>query len=246
MLKSIYFLFLLFIADKLKIKINCENSLFENIEIINYCSDQGYDIKDPNDNFFNDICSIFYSKNKKDVSLEYRRKYFYYVNYKQTILNDSLIEEVFPQVKRNSIFSCFKHHFKVKVVVSNLALYIITIIFWMQLTAYIFIITKNYKIASENNVENYYFYINNKKKKSNSNLKRIDQNLSDFEINNSENKVNNTFSPLKEEISLTTENKEENNDISESNKNYRVNNGKQIEFKDSLNKNQKNNFYLLI
>ena len=111
----------------------------------------------------------------------------------------------------------------------------------MQLTAYIFMITKNYKIASENNVENYYFYINNKKKKSNSNLKRIDQNLSDFEINNSENKVNNTFSPLKEEISFTTENKEENNDISESNKNYRVGNGKQIEFKDSLNKNQTNN-----
>ena len=241
MLKSIYLLFLLFITDKLKIKINCENSLFENIEIINYCSEQGYDIKDPNDTFFNDICSIFYSKNKKDVSLEYRRKYFYYSNYKQTILNDSSIEEVFPEVKRNIIFSCFKHHFKVKVVVSNLSLYIITIIFWMQLTAYIFIIVKNYKDASENNVENYYFYINNKKKKSNSNLKRIDQNLSDFEINNTETKINNTFSPLKEEISFTTENKEENNDISESNKNYRVGNGKQIEFKDSLNKNQKNN-----
>jgi len=241
MLKSIYILFLLFITDKLKIRINCESLSFDIMKTINYCSDQGYNIKDPNDNFFNDICSIFYSKNKKDVSLEYRRKYFYYPNYEQNILNETLIEEIFPKVKRNSIFSCFKHHFNIKVAVFNLSLYVIGIIFWMQLTSYIFLIIKNYKDASENNTEKYYFYIKNKKKKSKINLKRINQNIKGCVGDNTENKVNNPFSPLKEEVSLTNINKDENIDISESFKNHSVKDEMQIKLKDSLNNNQINN-----
>ena len=102
--------------------------------MILYCSEHGYNIKDPNDIFFNDICSIFYSNNKRDVSLEYRRKYFYFPNYERIILNETLIKEIFPDIKRNSIFSCFKHHLPIKIIPFNLALYIVTILFFIQMT----------------------------------------------------------------------------------------------------------------
>ena len=242
MLRNIYVFSFFLIFNKLITNINCEDLSYEKKNMIQYCSKQGYNIKDRNDIFFNDICSIFYSKNKRDISLEYRRKYFYFPNYKRIIFNETLIKEIFPDIKRNNIFSCFKHHLSIKTIPFNLALYIITILFFMQMTSFFFIFKRAYIDASENSPERYYIYIKNKKNKLISKGKSINKNLKLIKENNNENKKNINFIPLKEENNLSKRNKEENIDTNVPFEEEQIHDEKKIEFKDSLSSNNLNKF----
>ena len=191
---------ILFLINLSMILVSPEENYDENNKIINYCSEQEYNITDPNDNFFNDICSIFYSNTKRDVSLEYRRKYYYYYTNSnessQILLNKTELEETFPEIKRNNIYSCFKHHFSPKIMVYNISLYIITFIFIIQIISFIFLFIGDYKNASYNNPEKYW---NNKKKKSKKINGQINVVTANTESPIIENKTN-IFTPLNEEI----------------------------------------------
>ena len=217
------YLFLL-ITNLLIINVDCESYPYSNDDIINFCLAQDFNITDPKDEFFNDRCSIFYSDTKRDVSLEYRRKYYYYPNNDKAILDETTIKTIFPEIKRNSILSCFKHYFNIKTMVYNLTVYFILIIFSMQITSFILLLTKGYKTASQNNPEAYINYMNYKKfgldkiKESNSNGKNI----------------NNGFNPLNEETKISNKSKDENFPTDESFENGQVNNKNQIEFNDSI------------
>ena len=204
MLKKTYFFLCLF--NLLIVRINPQENMNYNTEIIDYCLEQNYNISDVKDDFFNDICSIFYSKNKRDITLEYRRKYYYYPNYeRKIILNETLLKEEFPNIKRDSIFSCFNHYWSLNIIINNLIFFVTIIIFLFQITSYIFFIfIGSYKDASVNNIENYLIYIDNKKKKSNAKNREINvisYNTETNVINN--DKTNNGFSHLKEEMNQT-------------------------------------------
>ena len=100
--------------------------------IIEISEDQGYDITNPEDDFFNDICMTFSSENNTDVTLEYRRKYYYYPNYKQKIItNNKLLKKIFSEPKRNNILSCFTYFIKNNIVFDNLAFIVMIIILFL-------------------------------------------------------------------------------------------------------------------
>ena len=224
----IYLFLLLIIRAKSKYQVNDVN------EIIKYCSEQGYNITDSNNKFFNDICSVFYSNTKKDVSLEYRRKFYYYPNTNDTykiFTNETSFNKSFPEIKRNNIYSCFNHHLSLYLIIYNYVLYIITIIFILQIISFIFLFIGDYKNASKNNVEKYLKYKHNKKKIS---IKKEHKNTNiDTENNESQNNTNTRFTPLKEEIKNIRNNS---NDLS----NDQVNNEKQNEL-DTYNEQMNNN-----
>ena len=102
LLKIILKLFLLIIAIK------SDNITDPNEKIIKLSEEQGYNIRIPEDKFFNDICQYFSSENNTDVSLEYRRKYYYYPNGKQLVItNNYRLNQVFSEPIRNNIYSYF-------------------------------------------------------------------------------------------------------------------------------------------
>jgi len=109
----------------------------EDKSIIEISEDQGYDITNPDDDFFNDICMTFSSENNADVTLEYRRKYYYYPNYQQKIItNNKLLNKEFSKPKRINILSCFSY-FMNNIPFDNLAFTVI-IIFSFFLPAFSF------------------------------------------------------------------------------------------------------------
>ena len=216
-----FYLFIILI-----IKIKSEDKVNDVNEIIKYCSKQGYNITDSNNKFFNDICSVFYSNNKRDISLEYRRKYYYYTN----ISNSNEINKSFPEIKRNNIYSCFKHHLSFFLIIYNYPLYIITIIFILQMVSFIFLFINDYKNASKNNLEKYLNYTKKKKKISIKKENEIQMNTKSVEI---QNNTNNGFNPLNEEI--------KNGNTSKDFANGQENNEKQIEFDSSYKQEINNN-----
>lgn len=116
---------------------------------INECNKQGYDITNPLDSFFYDICKTFTSKDKKDVSLEYRRKYYYYpVNY---LHNNKINQEnIFYRPLRNSSSSCFKELIVSTKIYNNLSFYIILPSFLLQLFLFCIILIKRTKMKISN------------------------------------------------------------------------------------------------
>jgi hypothetical protein len=219
------------------VKVDSEENSDEPNKIIDYCSEQGYNITNPNDKFFNDICSVFYSKKKKDVSLEYRRKYYYYTNSNestQILLNTTEINEEFPEYKRNNIFFCFKHNLSFWLIVYNISIYIIVLIFIVQMVSFIFLFIGDYENASKNDKLRYLNIVKNKKKKP----KKVKQEKKVISVNNEENPIENNktngFSPLNEET-------KNNLDINKDLENGQIIEGKQIEFNETLNQNKTKN-----
>ena len=67
----------------------CENIIIINVptyldskigNLYDHLNESGYNLFDPHDSFYNDICSIYTSEQKTDVSLSDRQKYIYYNN----------------------------------------------------------------------------------------------------------------------------------------------------------------------
>ena len=171
-------------------------------KIIEISEDQGYDITNPNDDFFNDICMAFSSENKRDVTLEYRRKYYYYPNNKQKIINDNkLLKETFPKPKRNNILLCFISFLNIDTIIDNIAFtFFVIFLFLFQFFLFSFFLCGKYKDVSERTSEKYYIYM-------------IEKNLYKREIISDTSRTNNTitendnkdnFTTLKEEYSNET------------------------------------------
>ena len=169
--------------------------------IIEISEDQGYDITNPEDDFFNDICLTFSSENNTDVTLEYRRKYYYYPNYKQKIItNNKLLKKTFSEPKRNNILSCFTYFIKNNIVFDNLAFIVmIIILFLFQFFLFAFFLFGKYKDASKRTSEEYFNYMIMK------NLyKREEVSDTSRTINTGTENVNkDNFTTLKEEYSTT-------------------------------------------
>jgi len=160
LLKIILKLFLLIIAIK------SDNITDPNEKIIKLSEEQGYNIRMPEDKFFNDICQYFSSENNTDVSLEYRRKYYYYPNGKQLVItNNYRLNQVFSEPIRNNIFSCFKNYLTINYLYINITLYFIVIIFLFQFSILMLFLCGKYRSASEKTPEEYINYINKNKKK---------------------------------------------------------------------------------
>ena len=234
MSKKIHIFLTLILIIIFVVKVDSEENSDEPNKIIDYCSEQGYNITNPNDKFFNDICSVFYSKKKKDVSLEYRRKYYYYSNSNessQILLNTTEINEEFPEYKRNNIFFCFKHNLSFWLIVYNISIYIIVLIFIVQMVSFIFLFIGDYENASKNDKLRYLNIVKNKKKKP----KKVKQEKKVISVNNEENPIENNktngFSPLNEET-------KNNLDINKDLENGQIIEGKQIEFNETLNQNK--------
>ena len=209
-----YFLFLNLLIRIIK----PEDELVSNNNIIQKAYVQGYNISDPENIFFNDICQSFSSENRKDVSLEYRRKYFFYPKGEQLIIiNDDELNEAFSSPKRNNIFLCFGY-FLEKDLLSFISLFFLLAIFSVQILGLFIFLCFKYKDASFKTSEKYFEYIKMKKKETFYNNKIINNNITAHQMAiNTTEKINetnnnNTFQILKEE-------NENNNDLTNNNNN---------------------------
>ena len=115
---------LFFLMNLLKSNLFHDKTSSEVSHIILKASNFGYDLTNPYDEFFIDIC-IAFSDNKKDVTLDYRRKYFFFPKY-----SDSKNKFIYP--RRNDTKSCFLMYFEIKNFFSNLAFYVIFPLFLFQ------------------------------------------------------------------------------------------------------------------
>jgi hypothetical protein len=133
---------------------------FGNKNIISKKEVKKYNMSDPNDKFFNDICQFYSSKNNTDVSLEYRRLYYYYPDGKRTIISDpNIIKKIFPEPQRNSIFLCFTNIWKGDSLFFILILYLLSPVFFIQFLFLFIILCGKYKDASKKTKEEYFNYM---------------------------------------------------------------------------------------
>ena len=79
-------------------QIDKENS----INIIKIANDYGFDLTNPEDDFFHDIC-LHFRYIKKDITLNYRRNYYFFPKNKDPY-NKKLIFQI---PKRNNTNECF-------------------------------------------------------------------------------------------------------------------------------------------
>ena len=214
MWKKFIFLKIFIYINILIISINCEND-----NITNYRNEFYYNMSNPEDAFFNDICKYFSSENKTDVSLEYRRRYYYYPNGKQHIINNpDLLNKIFPKPKRNNIFLCFNNYFLSD---DSLALiitiYIILPVFFFQFVGLIIYLSGKYKYVSEKTQEQYFNYMKNKEMKQHSCRRNyfmkgyINKNASTSNIN--DNNYNNDNSNVNKDTFTSFQEEENNNDF---------------------------------
>ena len=161
----------------------------EKDSIIKSALQNGYNLSNPNDDFFLDICNHF-TYSEKDVTLEYRQKYFYFPNNSVSLTN-------FQNPKRNNTLSCFTSYLDIKYVLINIAILIEFPLFIYQLTALL--------VAIYINPENIFF--NEPEKQVQMNLKRKKhKNASELveEKKNNENNNEVTLAPLtKDELGDT-------------------------------------------
>jgi hypothetical protein len=75
----------------------------KDIDLINKAKEYGYDLRNPEDPFFHDICTTF-KEIKKDITLEYRRKYYFFPIKKNSLIDLKLISQA---PKRNNSNYCF-------------------------------------------------------------------------------------------------------------------------------------------
>ena len=127
---KIYFLF-----NLLKTNLFQEQNQNKIIKTIDRASKKGYNLSNPNDDFFLDIC-IEYSYNEKDVTLDYRRKYFFFPEKKNK-------KVVFLHPKRNNTNSCFISHFQLKNFFKNVAFCFIFPLFLFQISLLLVVILIN-------------------------------------------------------------------------------------------------------
>ena len=121
---SLQFLYFLII---LKASFSQDIESSEKDSIIKSALQNGYNLSNPNDDFFLDLC-IHFTYSEKDVTLEYRQKYFYFPNNSDSLTN-------FTNPKRNNTLSCFSSYLDIKYVLINITILIQFPLFIYQLTA---------------------------------------------------------------------------------------------------------------
>lgn len=118
-----YLIKIFFLLNLLKTTHLQESDTKESI-IIMRARKEGYDLTDPEDEFFLDVC-LSYSYNDKDVTLDYKRKYFFFPNNKGSNIK-------FQNPIRNKTSSCFFDYLEYEYLFKNLSFYFLFPIFTCQ------------------------------------------------------------------------------------------------------------------
>ena len=211
-MKENYFTRMLAIFILLIILIKADNTNYTKEDILYKSEKQGFNISNPNDNFYNDICQYYSIKENKDVSLEYRRKYYYYPNGQQlTIDNEYKLDKIFPKANRENVFLCFNQNFNIIYILNlNKALFFLLPFFIFQMIILNVLICGRYIDASDKTPEEYFEYFKRKKIKKIYNndlvfkISSID-NINQLNLSTDNNNNTNTFQTLHEEENNNTD-----------------------------------------
>ena len=124
--KFLFFISLLTLSYSETLK-SIQNSLLKQ-EALKY----GFDLTNPDDNFFLDIC-IQFAYNDKDLTLEYKQKYFFFPK-------NSYENIIFRSPKRNNFLSCFLDAFEFKFLFYNMSFLIQFPLLIIELILLLFVI----------------------------------------------------------------------------------------------------------
>ena len=161
-------------------------------EILDEALKYGYDLTDPEDNFFHDICLRF-DYIKKDLTLEYRRNFYFFPENKKEIVT-------FQRPKRNNIKDCFSKSETASTFFLNYSFYVFLPLILVQVLLILLSFLMRYKdsikhspylklkiqkkIGNENDLDN----------RNNNNVGGINKKLDFYQLNQEIDESNNAIS----------------------------------------------------
>lgn len=178
-------------------------------------------LSDENDPFFHDICVNLNKLVDKDITLDYRRKYYFYKKYANKQIN-------FQRPLRNNSNDCFMINNSFEVTFSNLGMIIVGIVSAQIILIFMILIKK--LSGSFNNTPNEKLLQINKKNKKTKNIKN--------ENNNNTIKINNGTNSYSK---FTAEVKKEENDNNYDNTDMAMVDTKIMDSTNPMNKIEENN-----
>ena len=178
-------------------------------------------LSDENDPFFHDICVNLNKLVDKDITLDYRRKYYFYKKYANKQIN-------FQRPLRNNSNDCFMINNSFEATFSNLGMIIVGIVS-VQIMLIFMILIKKFS-GSFNNTPNEKLLQINKKNKKTKNIKN--------ENNNNTIKINNGTNSYSK---FTAEVKKEENDNNYDNTDMAMVDTKIMDSTNPMNKIEENN-----
>ena len=178
-------------------------------------------LSDENDPFFHDICVNLNKLVDKDITLDYRRKYYFYKKYANKQIN-------FQRPLRNNSNDCFMINNSFEATFSNLGMIIVGIVS-VQIILIFMILIKKFS-GSFNNTPNEKLLQINKKNKKTKNIKN--------ENNNNTIKINNGTNSYSK---FTAEVKKEENDNNYDNTDMAMVDTKIMDSTNPMNKIEENN-----
>ena len=178
-------------------------------------------LSDENDPFFHDICVNLNKLVDKDITLDYRRKYYFYKKYANKQIN-------FQRPLRNNSNDCFMINNSFEATFSNLGMIIVGIVS-VQIILIFMILIKKFS-GSFNNTPNEKLLQINKKNKKTKNIKN--------ENNNNTIKINNGTNSYSK---FTAEVKKEENDNNYDNTDMAMVDTKIMDSTNPMNKLEENN-----
>ena len=178
-------------------------------------------LSNENDPFFHDICVNLNKLVDKDITLDYRRKYYFYKKYANKQIN-------FQRPLRNNSNDCFMINNSFEATFSNLGMIIVGIVS-VQIILIFMILIKKFS-CSFNNTPNEKLLLLNKKNKKTKNIKN--------ENNNNTIKINNGTNSYSK---FTAEVKKEENDNNYDNTDMAMVDTKIMDSTNPMNKIEENN-----
>ena len=193
-----------FLINILKITLGIEFDDNKKAMIALKASKMGYYLNNDKDDFYYDICLPF-SYNNMDVSLEYRRKYFFFPDKK-------INKNVFSYPKRNNSHLCLEEFLEAEYLIINPSFYILVLLIIFETSFLIlYIINKNQScflntpIKKIQDKDKYFCFFGNKERNKEKNKSKAIKNFSEFvpetttqqsleNDNNSQNDSNKNYS----------------------------------------------------
>lgn len=170
------------------------NKNISEIEIAAVAQKEGYDLTNPEDIFFNNICQSF-AYDRKDITLEYRQKYFYLSKTKGQI-------PLFPKPIANNTKDCFYIFFNYPYMFFNISFYFIFLFFLFQTLLFGIILslqidlTFSYTPTKKMEIQKqygYFYFLFNKCRKNNKKTKNQIQNFNELTQETNVNQFENTI-----------------------------------------------------
>lgn len=106
-----------------------------------------FDFQDKNSQFFNNICVLFTSESGKDVTLDYRRKYYYKNPNITTEENNDKSKTIFPPPIHNNSLECIAY---TKIIFHNYCSYLLFIVLLFETSIMSIYVLFRYKFIEKN------------------------------------------------------------------------------------------------